>query len=177
MQVNLLPWRELKRRQKKKLVILFWVISGIFAVLTLCLLNWLVLNKITNQIMRNHMLQQEIEIFDHQIKKIKGLEQIKRKLISRMSWIYTLQLKRPMMAHLFDELVKVTPLGIFLTKIVGKNNRITLSGYAQSNGYVSKLIKNMEHNEWIHNLNLNEIKNRNKEHQVAANEFKVTFTF
>jgi type IV pilus assembly protein PilN len=174
--INLLPWRELKREKEKKLLSLIGVVSIISAVFVVLLVNIDASRRISNQMIRNQMLQQEIDAYEYRIKKIKHLDHLKKQLLSRMAMIHNLQLSRILTAHLFDELIKVTPSGVFLTKIVGKNNFIILSGYAESNAYVSEEMKNIEHNKWIYNPVLHEIKKRENKNQAANNEFKLRVT-
>lgn len=99
-------------------------------------------------------------------------------MISRMSIVQHLQSTRTLMVHLFDELINITPSGIYLTQVEGKNDVITVSGYTESNAFVSILMRNIENNDWLHNLLLSEIKkeeDRKKKQHTANNEFKLTF--
>ncbi|MGC1183472.1 PilN domain-containing protein [Legionella sp.] len=124
---------------------------------------------------RNQMLQKEITAYAAQISEIKKLQRSRRVLISRMSTVRSLQSKRELMVHLFDELIKITPVGVFLNKIEGKENIISASGYAQSPIYVSEEIKNTENNKWIHHPVLSEIKKKTDKKHPGNNKFMFTF--
>jgi type IV pilus assembly protein PilN len=173
--INLLPWREQKREQEKKLFTTMLVACVAVAGAIVFLINCYASNLVGNQITRNQMLQQEIAVYDAQIKEIKNLEKVRNMLISRMSIVRNLQSTRTLMVHLFDELINVTPSGIYLTRIEGKNNLITLTGFSQSNTYVSQEMKNIEESDWIHNPILNEIKKMDDKQQPENNEFKLIF--
>lgn len=177
-RINLLPWREQKREQDKKLFIILLASSALIASFIVFLINSYAEGLVSNQITRNQMLQREIAAYDNQLKEIKNLKKLKEILIARMSIVRNLQSTRTLMVHLFDELIQVAPSGIYLTKIEGKNNTITISGYSESNTYVSQLMKNIENNDWIHNPVLSQIKKMDEKQQtqIADNEFKLMFT-
>lgn len=173
--INLLPWREQKREQDKKLFTSMLLTSVIIAVVMVFLVNSYANHLITEQTERNQMLQKEIIRLDDQIKEIKGIKQVKEGLISRMSVVQNLQSTRTLMVHLFDELIKVSPSGIYVTKLERKNDTVTLWGYAESNTNISILMTNIEHDDWLQNPILTEIKKKEDKKQPANNEFKLGF--
>lgn len=177
-QINLLPWRELRREQEKKLfttILLACIVAAAFIVF---LINLYASGLVRNQVTRNQILQKEINSMDAQIKEIKNLQKAREMMISRMSIVQHLQSTRTLMVHLFDELINITPSGIYLTQVEGKNDVITVSGYTESNAFVSILMRNIENNDWLHNPLLSEIKkeeDEKKKQHTANNEFKLTF--
>ena len=66
-----------------------------------------------------------------------------------MKVIEELQGQRPLMVHLFDELVKTLPDGVYLTSIKQTGSAVTLEGIAQSNARVSAFMRNIEASEWL----------------------------
>ncbi|HHF7365044.1 TPA: PilN domain-containing protein [Legionella bozemanae] len=177
-QINLLPWRELRREQEKKLftaILLACIVAAAFIVF---LINSYASGLVRNQVTRNQILQKEINSMDAQIKEIKNLQKAREMMISRMSIVQHLQSTRTLMVHLFDELINIIPSGIYLTQVEGKNDVITVSGYTESNAFVSILMRNIENNDWLHNPLLSEIKkeeDEKKKQHTANNEFKLTF--
>ncbi|MCE0723113.1 MULTISPECIES: PilN domain-containing protein [Legionella] len=177
-QINLLPWRELKREQEKKLFTMMLLVCIVASGFIVFLINSYASGLVSNQVTRNQMLQKEINTMDAQIKEIKNLQKAREMIISRMSVVQHLQSTRTLMVHLFDELINITPSGVYLTQVEGKNDVITVSGYTESNTFVSMLMRNIENNEWVHNPILSEIKkesNEKKKQQSALHEFKLTF--
>ncbi|WP_392537652.1 PilN domain-containing protein [Legionella sp. 227] len=181
-QINLLPWRELKREQEKKLFTIMLLVCVVAAAFIVFLINSYASGLVSNQITRNQMLQKEINAMDAQLKEIKNLEKTREMLISRMSIVQHLQSTRTLMVHLFDELINITPSGVYLTQVEGKNDIISVLGYTESNTFVSILMRNIENNDWLHNPVLSEIKreendkDKDKEKQQSTeNEFKLTF--
>lgn len=174
-QINLLPWREQKREQDKKWFAMMLVACVVLSGFIIFLINSYASGLVSDQITRNQMLQQEIADLDKQLVEVKNLEKIRGMLIARMTVVHNLQATRTLMVHLFDELIKVTPPGNYLTQLEGKKGVITMSGYAESNTFVSQEMKSIEQDDWLHNPVLNEIKKTEDKNQSADNEFKLSF--
>jgi len=174
-RINLLPWREFKRERDKKKFFIMFILSCLSAVLLVFIMYYYVACIVENQVKRNQLLQNEIQRLDEQIKEIGVLKKIRNALISRMSIIQSLQSTRTLMVHLFDELIKIMPSGVYATKLERQNNVVTLYGYSESNTNISFLMRNIEHNNWIQSPQLTEIKKMDEKKQAANNEFKLSF--
>ncbi len=174
-EINLLPWRELKREQEKKQFTT--LIAGVLvaAVGVVVLANYYMNTLIDNQTQRNHRIKQEINRFDRQISEIKKLKEVKQALISRMNIVQNLQATRPLTVHLFDELVEVMPSAIYVTKIERKDNYVTIYGYSESNSNISLLMRKIEKDKWIQSPVLTEIKKRKNQKIREKNEFVLSF--
>ncbi len=179
-RINLLPWRE---ELKKEREIRFGIITGIsLAVTGLIVLgvHLYIASAISYQESRNNYLKKEIEQADAQIEEIKELEQQKQRLIERMSVIQELEESRPQVVHLFDELVKQIPNGVYFTQMKQKGNQITLEGVAQSDARVSSLMANIEISPWltkpkIHQIVTKEERQKDKKERRVSN-FKLEVT-
>ncbi len=174
-RINLLPWREQKREQEKKFFISLLATGALISVFIVFLMNYYALDLVSTQTNRNEMLQKEINILNDELKEIKTLKQIRLSLISRMSIVQNLQSTRTLMVHLFDELIKILPPGVYVTKLERKNDIVTLWGYSESNTNVSILMRNIENNAWIQKPVLTEIKKMEETQQPANNEFTLSF--
>jgi len=73
-------------------------------------------------------LQKEIEVLDQKIVAIKDIEEKKTKLLEKIDLIKRLQTSRPEIVHLMDEIPRLTPDGIYLTKFVQLGNDLTFEG-------------------------------------------------
>ncbi|CAM4501763.1 MAG: hypothetical protein LEGION0403_FIIPPAGN_01837 [Legionella sp.] len=175
VQINLLPWREHKRQQEKKAFIRRLIFGCVLALLTTVSVNYHVVNLTTNQHIRNEMLRQELSVCEGAINELKILQQTRARLLSQISAVHQLLSRRMLIVHLFDELTWVVPTGIYLRKIEEKDNVISLLGYAKSNIYVSWVLQNMEHNEWIQRPILQVVKQVEDKQQSISNRFKLTF--
>jgi len=68
-----------------------------------------------------------------------------------MSAIQELEKSRPKIVHLFDEIVRRIPDGVYFTSMKQKGEKITLNGVAQSDARVTSLMKNLKRSEWLTN--------------------------
>ncbi|MCB1760213.1 MAG: PilN domain-containing protein [Gammaproteobacteria bacterium] len=162
-RINLLPWRETKRKKRQRDFGVAVVISLLVVAAAAAGTHFYVEEMIKHQNKRNALLQQEIKAMDRKIKSIQALETTKKKLLARMDVIQQLQGSRPQVVHLFDEMVKTIPDGTHLGKMVQKGNRLTLTGQAQSNARVSSYMRNIESSKWLTNPALQVITNKSKE--------------
>ncbi len=156
--INLLPWREELREQDKKQFLIAMLLAAVGTLLVIFLSYCVLSYKIQSQVDRNDFLKQEIVILDKHNAEIRELKQKKNLLIKKMSVIQSLQLNRPVVIHLFDEMVKVLPAGILLKQMDWNNGRVNLFGTAESNSYVSTLMRNIESASWLVSPELIEIK-------------------
>ncbi len=103
------------------------------------------------QLEKNNLLKKEIVKVDAQIADIQDLENRKQRLVARMEIIEKLQRSRPEIVHLFDELVKTVPEGIYLTQIKQTNRKLEIHGVAQSSTRVSTFMRNIDASTWMDN--------------------------
>lgn len=183
-EINLLPWREARREQEKKKVTMLLLSSFVAAVCVVFMIFQYASNLVSDQTSRNERLQNEINILDAQIIEIKKLKFIRDGLISRMRIVHTLLTTRILTVHLFDELIKVLPDGVYLTNVKRTADRINVQGYSESNSNVSLLMRNIQQNPWIQAPLLTNIKkaedkagdNAGDKPAFNDNEFNLSFT-
>jgi type IV pilus assembly protein PilN len=157
-RINLLPWREEQRKIRRREFLVASgaaVLAGIMVALGGKLLyqSWIAL-----QTEKNDLLKHEIGKLDAQIADIMDLEGQKQRLVARMTIIETLQRSRPEIVHLFDELVRTVPEGVYITSIKetdGKPERkLEIHGVAQSSTRVSTFMRNIDASAWMDNPQL-----------------------
>ncbi len=153
-RINLLPWREQLRKERQKNFSLAAAAAVVLGVGTWFLYSNHVENKITYQHQRNEFLNKEIALLDEQIAEIINLEARKEKLLARMEIIEQLQKSRPQIVHLFDELVKTLPEGVYLTSIIQNGDRLEIKGVAQSSSRISSYMRNIDASDWLGNPDL-----------------------
>lgn len=168
-RVNLLPWRETLRADRQKRFFIALGITAAAAVVLVLLANLYVQYLISNQNSLNQILKDEIVVLDRQIKEINSLQAKKDALLARMNIIQSLQATRPQIVHLFDEIARRLPEGIFLQSLVQKGDALTLVGIAQSNARVSAFMRNIEQSEWIGDPELNVIRANQKDGSKVSN--------
>jgi type IV pilus assembly protein PilN len=126
----------------------------IAAVLVASALYLLMGSMVDAQNRRNEMLRGEIKLLDKQIEEINDLENAKQKFIARMEIIEKLQRSRPQIVHVFDEIVRTLPDGVYLTGVKQTDKKLKFEGVAQSSTRVSAFMRNIDSSEWLKNPEL-----------------------
>ncbi|HRP35696.1 MAG TPA: PilN domain-containing protein [Gammaproteobacteria bacterium] len=142
-RINLLPWRAELRKERQKNFAVATVGAIVLGLLIMWAVNTILQGRIDYQNSRNQRLQQEIAVLDEQIKEIRNLRLRKDRLLLRMAAIDELQRARPEVAHLFDEIVKVMPDGVYLTEFTQNGRSLLFKGVAESSTRVSALMRNI----------------------------------
>jgi type IV pilus assembly protein PilN len=148
-RINLLPWREEQRRERKLAFLVALGGATIAAVVTAFVAYLLMGSMVDAQQRRNTMLAGEIKQLDKQIEEINDLESAKQRFIARMEIIEKLQRSRPQIVHLFDEIVRTLPDGVYLTSVKQTDKRLKFTGVAQSSTRVSAFMRNIDGSEWL----------------------------
>lgn len=148
-RINLLPWRQQQRQQRQKEFGMFALGAVIAAAAVALFTVWGVSASIDRQRERNELLKSEIAELDRQITEILGLEAQKARLQARIEVIERLQRSRPEVVHVFDQLARTMPEGVYLTSVKQADKRLELKGIAQSSTRVSTFMRNIEASAWL----------------------------
>jgi type IV pilus assembly protein PilN len=159
-RINLLPWRAEIRKQQQKDFIAAILLGVSLTVALMILVHFDIASRIEYQGERNHYLESEIAILDKRIKEIDDLETKKKRLLAKMEVIQQLQASRPEIVHLFDELGRTIPEGVYLADLTQVDKNITVNGLAQSNARVSAYMRNLESSIWLKSPLLNVIETK-----------------
>ncbi len=172
-KINLLPWRDEFRQEKKKEFTTIFVGVCIAAAFAAYMWVGMVEGAIDNQNSRNGLLEQEIAALEEQVKEIQELKRRKAELIDRMRVIQDLQGTRPVIVRYFDELVRAVPDGIFIRVLSRKGNVISIEGVTESNNRVSAFMRRLDASEWFTTPNLNSV-TAAEQFGEQASEFRLT---
>jgi type IV pilus assembly protein PilN len=153
-RINLLPWREAQRRERKLAFLVALGIAALAAGVTAFAAYLMYGSMIEAQQRRNNNLRAAIRTLDHQIEEINSLESAKQKFIARMEIIEKLQRSRPEIVHVFDEVVRTLPEGVYLTAVKQNGMRLKFEGIAQSSTRVSSFMRNIDGSQWLRNPEL-----------------------
>ncbi|HET9331767.1 MAG TPA: PilN domain-containing protein [Steroidobacteraceae bacterium] len=153
-RINLLPWREGQRKERKLAFLVSLGIAALAAGVTAFAAYLLYGSMIEGQEHRNAELRVQIKTLDKQIEEINSLESEKQKFIARMEIIEKLQRSRPEIVHVFDEIVRTLPEGVYLTAVKQSGNKVKFDGIAQSSTRVSSFMRNIDGSQWLRNPEL-----------------------
>jgi type IV pilus assembly protein PilN len=157
-RINLLPWRD-EQRKERKLRFLVWLGGAAIGACLTAFVGYLLMDSMVSaQDARNQNLRGEIAELDKQIEKINSLEADKARFIARMDVIEKLQRSRPEIVHIFDEIAKQLPDGVYLTGITQTGNRLRFEGIAQSSTRVSAFMRNIDGSNYLKNPELEVVK-------------------
>ena len=148
-RINLLPWREEQRLMRRNQFFAGLGAAAACAGLLLLLANLGFNSIIGHQRDRNQLLKDEIAALDLRIAEIIDLEEKKDRLLARMEIIEQLQRSRPGIVHVFDEMVRTMPDGVYLNEIKQTGRRLEIVGAAESNTRVSAFMRNIDGSEWL----------------------------
>ncbi len=180
VRINLLPHREQKRQARQRQFITLALSLAVLGLAVVALVHGILAARIENQRDRNALLKTEIAKLDEQIKEIDRLREQIQAVLSRKQVVETLQANRSEAVHLFDQLVRQLPDGVYLRSVKQAGPKVTVTGYAQSNARVSTLMRNIEASPWIAQPELIEVKltqapGTAKDRDLKINEFVMNF--
>ena len=154
-KINLLPWRdELREQRKKKFVAVCVGVAalGVASVFS----GWVYFDqKLDDQEQANQLIVSTNQNLDAQLKSLDGLQERRNAIIERMKLIQGLQGQRPITVRLVDELVRVTPPTMYLSKFTRTGDKFTIEGKAESPNTVAELLRNLEASPWYRNAFMN----------------------
>ena len=172
-RINLLPWREELRAERKRQFIGFLILAAIIGLLVSLLVHLSFESKISSQQSRNSYLSTEITQLDTKIREIEKLEQQREELLNRMQIVQSLQQSRPLVVRLFDELVRQIPTGVYLTEFTRKDLKLDIKGKSESTPRISAFMRNIEKSQWLVRPDVSSIKADNKG-SITTTSFSMT---
>ncbi|RZG78166.1 PilN domain-containing protein [Acinetobacter sp. WCHAc060025] len=165
-KINLLPWRDELREQKKKQFVAVCVGVALVALVSVLLAWFYFDHKLEDQEQANQLVTSTNQNLDTQLKTLDGLQERRNAIIERMKLIQGLQGQRPVIVRLVDELVRVVPAQMYITKFSRAGDKFTIEGKAESPNTVAEFLRGLEASEWYRNAFMNSFlaadENKNK---------------
>lgn len=170
IRINLLPHREIARASRRRQFTILLGIAVAAGVVVVVFGHTLIAARQSTQEARNAFLEQEITTLDGQIGEIKKIREQTQALLERKQVVETLQSNRTEVVHLFDQMIRILPEGLYLKSFKQAGDIVTISGYTQSSARVSTLMRNLDNSPWFESATLIEIKSATV-NNLRANEF------
>jgi type IV pilus assembly protein PilN len=166
--INLLPWREQAEKAKQRKFITLLSVVAFFAFLIIFLFSQFYQLLIEGQQTRNQYLTNEIAVLDDRIAKIKTLKEKKRELEKRTIVIEELQQSRNVGTQVLNEIAKVVPTGIYLTRMEKQGDSLQLIGKSESNNHLANMIREIEASVLFSNVSLESITSNDAQSKLLS---------
>ncbi|MCQ8879195.1 PilN domain-containing protein [Pseudoalteromonas shioyasakiensis] len=142
--INLLPWRELQRKQSQNKFVTILLLVVLVSFLSMYMLSTYYGNLRDGQNIKNSFLTTEIGHLDARIHEIRELDKKKESLQQRMRLIEDLQSSRNLGTQIMDEVAKIVPGGVYLTKLERRGSAIHVIGRSESNNRLSTMLRQVQ---------------------------------
>ena len=149
IKINLLPWREELRQEKKEEFIRILIGILVFAGVVVFGVDRYYNTEIDTQKDRNNFITSEIKVLEEKIAEIQQLQKKRNELLSRMQVIQELQGNRPIIVRVFDELARQLARRVFFTSLKMVKDGLSIEGIAESNNRISMQLRNFTDSEWF----------------------------
>lgn len=176
--INLLPWRESLREERKKKFLTAMALLVFASGAIVLFADRYVRSAMETQQARNEYLNMEIQILNAQVEEINMLQQQKREIQDRMNVIQNLQGSRPVIVRVFDEMVKTLPSGVYFQTLERTGNSLHIVGVAETYSQLTTLMRRLDGSDWFANPDLRIISAAEDESfsDTAANRFNLNLT-
>jgi type IV pilus assembly protein PilN len=144
IRINLLPHRQIRKARQQRW---FAVLAAIVVGLALAVVGSgqvYIANLKSEQDARNTFLKDELAKLDKQIAEIAQLKEKTQDLLARKDVVEALQNNRGEAVHMFDELMRQLPDGLYLKSVKQTGDMVVISGYAQSSARVSTFMRALD---------------------------------
>lgn len=175
-RINLLPWREQRREERKREFIALSMAVVVVAAALVVVSDRALHADIIYQRARNDFLRREISTLDARIAQISALQEQRQQINSRMRVIQELQGSRSNAVRVFDALVRALPSGVYFNALQRSAERLQIDGGAESNNKVSELMRRLDASACFVNPVLQQIsaaRSATSSQQAAANTFSL----
>ena len=169
IRINLLPHRQMARAERKRQLGLMAMMTVALGVVLVFMGHQVVQSRLDNQTDRNRRIQEATAKLDIQIEEIKGLQEEIQTMLDKKQVVEDLQSNRSRAVILLDEIARQLPEAVFLTSFKQNGNTITLQGFADSNGRIATLVRNLAASRWLEAPALIEIRTAEINKQRMSN--------
>jgi type IV pilus assembly protein PilN len=148
-RINLLPWRAALHKQKQREFLVGISVSAILAIVGVLAYLFYLNGEIEIQQSMRAKVEEKTKELRLLTKKIREIKKKKAIIDNKMIAIQQLQNNRQKVVHFMDEIGKIVPEGVYLTEVKQAKNRVFIKGKTQLNARISKLMRNIDHSDWL----------------------------
>ena len=141
--VNLLPWRQQRRRRQQRIFCGGLAASFAVAALLASLYGLHLDRQINRQEVRNRALAEDVADLDRRIAAVDAVQRHRDALDRRADALMQLWRERSTTVDIFNELARTMVAGVHYTALQRRDDRIAAQGVAASNVRVSELMRNL----------------------------------
>lgn len=173
--INLLPWRDEAREERKQQFLR--IVAGVAILAGLIGFVWISVQTaaVEGQSAVNKQLQAGIAELDEEIQGIQQLKDDKADMLDRMQVIKGLQGNRPEIVKLFNQFVQVLPEGTYVSRIEALGATLSVEGKTESNQRISSFMRSMDQTGKFSDPNLTTV-NADRELGDQGSSFEMTAT-
>lgn len=168
MDINLLPWRkEIIEYNKKfftRLVVAALVLAGIFLIFA----YYLFFGRVSYETSYTKALEKAKLNLVGNVTAYFSQQKIQKEVNARYLMLQKLQYSRFETVSLLNAIAKVTPKGVYLNKLIRKNDRVELSGTANSNLLITKMMQSIEASKHLKTISLQKVEKRQDENSMIT---------
>lgn len=151
-KINLLPWRDELREARKKAFVFMSVVAALIGVFIVAATWFFFDQRLTDQNQANQIIVDHNNQLNQKLSSLDGLQERRKEIVDRMHLIQNLQSQRPVIVRIVDELPRVIPKNVYLTKFTRNGDSFTLEGRAESPNAVAELMRLMSASPWYRNV-------------------------
>ncbi|GAA05227.1 PilN domain-containing protein [Photobacterium leiognathi] len=174
-KLNLLPWREERRKQHKQRFMgliaaaVFVAFIGNYGVA-----KYLDLQQQQQQA-RNAQFQKEIDLLEKRLAFLPKLEEQRKAIQLRLNVIADIQQSRNRVTQLLNQLPNVVPGGVYLETLNLNVERVGIKGVGDSNGHLAALLGAAEQSKWFINVDMHSLVTTKGSQSEQLSQFNASF--
>ncbi|OBU09549.1 pilus assembly protein PilS [Photobacterium aquimaris] len=174
-KLNLLPWREQRRKQHKQRFIGLLAVSVALAVVGNGAIGEYIENQQLQQQSRNHQLQQELASLEQRLAFLPKLDKQREAIEMRLKVIADIQLSRNRVTQLLNQLPEVVPAGVYLDGVNLASQRVKVDGFGDTNGHLAALLGKAEQSPWFNNVEMHSLVTTKSSDKKQKSQFNASF--
>lgn len=154
IKINLLPVREVQKKEKYREQIVVFVACTIFVLIGCGVAYTTILSKIGQKNKEIAAQTQLIEQLKKQIGEVEKVKKLQGELQSKLEILGKLKANKTGPAHLLDELSAATPDRVWIESFDGQDEKISLSGTGVSEEVVATFLRQLDTSAYYKNVEL-----------------------